>query len=117
MKALTINAGRVQFKDVEDRLEVLRSEINCDLIDITSRKINGKYYDIVCDDEGFLKDAPIITAVTQDGRPQLVGGLVIVNYDGEGGLAGLDPEDVLRLSNAIQYTIQNEKLQPVVMLD
>lgn len=29
--------------------------IDCDVIDIVKRCIGGKYYNIICDDEGLLK--------------------------------------------------------------
>ena len=105
------------FCEIEDSLQAYYEAIGCDLIDITTRKINGANYEIVCDDEGLFKEAPIVSAVNRKGKPELVGGLVIAKYDGDGGLKGLDPDDVLRLTNAIQYTIQHDKLQPVVMLD
>ena len=30
--------------------------IGCSLVDITQREIAGKYYEIICDDEGLLRE-------------------------------------------------------------
>lgn len=111
------NGGAPCFVEIEDKLDTYYSLIGCDLIDIVSKRINGANFEIVCDDEGLLKDAPIITAVTADGAPALVGGLVVLRYGGDGELAGLNQEDVLRLTNAVQYSIQQNKLQAVLVLD
>ena len=112
-----ILTDEVKFKEIEDNLDVFYDIIGCDTIDIVTRTINGAGYEIICDDEGLLKAGPVVTAVSRDGRPQLVGGLIVAKYGGNGELAGLAPEDVLRLSNAIQYTIQKNKLQPVIILE
>lgn len=118
ISALTVNAGRAGFKTMPDDLKSFYEEIGCSLIDITTRKINGKYYDIICDDEGLFCEDPIVTAVNGDGAPRLVGGLIICgSADDEGNLTSLEAEDVLRLTNAVQYTIQRERLQPVLILD
>ena len=111
------DGGAPAFIETEDKLENYYNLIGCDLIDITTRDINGAPYAIVCDDEGLLKNAPIVTAVTADGRPALVGGLVILKDGDEGELTGLDQGDVLRLTNAVQYSIQGDKLQAVIVLD
>ena len=105
------------FVEIQDELQTYYDLIGCDLIDITPRRVNGADYEIVCDDEGLLKSEPIITAVSSEGRPQLVGGLVVLLNGGDGELAGLKSEDVLRLTNATQYSIQQNKLQAVLVLD
>ena len=117
MKVFTISAeGRAAFKDIENSLEAFYSEIGCRLIDIVHYEINGKRYDIVCDDEGLFAAAPVITAVDQDHKPALVGGLIVANFDGEDDLTDLEPEDVLRIANAVQYTIQQDRVQPVLLI-
>lgn len=108
----------VEFKEIIDDLDNLYKETGCDCIDIVNYPINGKYYDIVCDDEGLFKTDPVVTAVKADGSPALVGGLIVCNYDDEEGeLLGLEPDDILRLTNAIQYSIQYEHVQPVIVTD
>ena len=114
--AMTITEGSVQFEQITDELDTYYNIIKCQCIDIVSRQINGEWYEVVCDDEGLFCPEPIVTAVSAEGKPELVGGLVILRYGGEGKLTGLEPEDVLRLSNAVQYSIQKDKLQPVIVL-
>ena len=116
MKALIINKGTATFEDFEPTLEEYYKKIGCDVIDIVCYNVNGKDYDIICDDEGLLKSPPlIVTAVGEDGSPLLVGGLIICNYDDEGNERSLEPDDILRLTNAVQYSIQNGTVQPVLV--
>ena len=80
---------------VEYSLESFYKLLNCDMIDITPRRIgrDNRLYDIICDEEGLLKGAPIVSAYTTDNEPVLVGSLLIVNI-GEGDLESLKPDDI-----------------------
>ena len=123
MKAVVISAiendiqKMVQVKDVERSLESYYKEIGCDIIDVTSRKIGDQWYDIICDDEGLLKDNPVVTAVDMSGHPALVGGLIICRYDGEGDFTDLTDEDVELVMHNIVVSIQNMQARPVVMIE
>lgn len=123
MKAVVISTiendiqKMVQVKDVERSLESYYKEIGCDIIDVTSRKIAGEWYDIICDDEGLLKSDPVISAVDQKGHPALVGGLIICRYDGEGDFTDLTDDDVERIQNNIGVSFQSFEFRPVVVLD
>ena len=115
MKVMSLT-DRVRFKEIRNELEAFYKEIGCDLIDVVSRQINGEWYDIICDDEGLLRPN-FISAVNKEGKPELVGGLIICKYGGKGDFTGLEPDDILRLTNAVQYSVQNGKLQPVIVLE
>ena len=53
MKALLIDVQRDTVEYVEPQgLADFYRLIDCDLIDITCREINGRRYDIICDDCG-----------------------------------------------------------------
>lgn len=59
MKVLLLDTDSLQPQVVETEgglLEWYRL-IKCNLIDIVSRKIGGRYYDIILDDEGLFKGA------------------------------------------------------------
>ena len=86
----------------ETELADLYAALECDMIDITCRKIGGKFYDVVCDDEGLLKDAPVLTAVTKTGEPMLCGNLLIANHEGP-ELTSLTDEDIKRIKRQIVY--------------
>lgn len=117
MKVMVIGNGNAVFKEIEDKLDDYYREIGCDYIDIVSYPINGRDYEIIVDDEGLLKTDPIVRAVGKDGKPLLVGTLIIARYDKKGRLKGLKPEDVLPLTNSIQYSIQYNKVEPIIVVD
>lgn len=114
MKALLIDtetrkATVVQIND-NDRLNDYYKYLKCSLIDITSRKVGGKYFDFIVDDEGLLTDSPVVSALDPEGQPALVGNLLICNYDGDaGGEASLTDEDVARLQEFIAYGFEQNK--------
>lgn len=96
MKTVLIDAINQEFKtiDIEDDLDVFYEIIKCRTIDIVNRKIGDRDYLIICDDEGLLKDNPILSAIDQKIQPMLVGNLLIVKNGFEGELEGLTDEDV-----------------------
>ena len=59
MKALLLDVQRDTIEYVEPQgLADFYRLIDCDLIDITCREINGKRYDIICDDCGWFSLVP-----------------------------------------------------------
>ncbi len=86
--------GRICEKEIADDevLENFYDALDCSTIDITQRSIGGRVFDIVCDDEGLLKDNAKPTAIRQDGKIMLVGNLFICNHYKE-NLASLSKED------------------------
>lgn len=57
MKVLLLDTDRLQPQVVETEggLDEWYRLLRCDLIDIVSRQIGGRYFDIICDDEGLLR--------------------------------------------------------------
>lgn len=68
--------------------------LDCTTIDIVSRKIGDKYYDIVCDDEGLFKENVMVSAMDGKGNPMLVGRLLICNHNKKGEASGLTKKDI-----------------------
>lgn len=103
--------------ETEGGLENYYKLLNCNRIDISSRMIDGQYFDIILDDEGLFREGNKISAVSEDGRPQLVGSLLICNYDGQGGESGLSDEDVEKISRrlAIATSPDGEKYHVIVI--
>lgn len=93
--------GKATIVEVDDDLDSYYKLLDCDLIDIVTRRIGGKYYDIICDEEGLLKDDPAVGMVNEfDGRVMLVGRLFICQHDGMGNqksLSQTEIDDVLEL--------------------
>lgn len=81
----------------EDKLEVFYDLLNCRCIDIVVRDFGGKKLDVVCDDEGLLKEGNILSIATfHEGKcvEQIVGNVLILNHDSQGNLASLSEEDL-----------------------
>ena len=100
MKVLVLDTetASLDTREIEDDLDTFYSIIGCDCIDIPVRKIGGKYYDIICDDEGLLKSDTIVSAINENTwETMLVGNLIICNHDDEGNMVGLTDEDIEKI--------------------
>lgn len=96
MKCILVDVknNKVKTLEIEPKLQNYYDLIGCNLIDIVSRKLGDKYYDIICDDEGLLKENPIISALDSDKHCALVGNLIICHCDSEGYETSLTDEDI-----------------------
>lgn len=103
MKVLLLDTDSLQPQIVETEggLEEWYRLIKCSLIDIVSRKIGGRYYDVIVDDEGLYKGGAKVTALDTEQQPLLVGNLVICNHDGEGNETSLTDEDIERIKQEL----------------
>lgn len=88
--------------EFEDTLSELYRLIDCDCIDITERKIGDNYYDIVCDDEGLLKEDIRFTAFDINDEPALAGNLLIMNCDDCGELLSLTDSDIENIKSHVR---------------
>ena len=92
--------------EIPDELEEFYKILNCDCIDIVVRSIGGrlrKKFNIVCDDEALLKNAPKISAIDNLGNPQLCGNLFIVSGEViDGNLTSLNEYDEAYLLSKVQ---------------
>ena len=111
--------GPVEVSD-GDHLDQFYKLIGCSCIDICTRKIGEKYYNIVLDDEGLLVEQPTISAVDGGRRPMLAGNLVIFNIDEHTmDLASLDEGDVSNIKNNLLGIIDcdKRKVYPVAVVE
>ena len=74
--------------NVEPTLTNFYSLIGTDCIDIVVRRIEGRQYNIVLDDEGILKGSPI--TATNGWGEALCGTLLVFDIGSDGDLAALD---------------------------
>lgn len=113
MRAYLIDTEAKKARVVEiaddDRLSQYYELLNCSLIDITSRQIDGKYFDIIADDEGLFVEDPKVSALDSNGEPALVGNLLFCNYDGDGGETSLTDDDIELLRKHTVLAVKADK--------
>ena len=109
MKVAIIHAGAdsieefVEAKEIESNLDTYYSEIGCDCIEIPSRCIGGKLFNIICDESGLLKDDPIPSAVGKGYQEAIFGNLIVCGLaDDDGELTGITDEDVQLIRDNIR---------------
>lgn len=112
MKGLLIDVHNAKIQEVEvSELDDYYKWIGCENIDITSRKIGGRIYDIICDDEGFFHDPVLVSAVDSEKNAMLVGKLIVMgNSDGDEILHGLSDEELKHLKkNLADIGVERDK--------
>lgn len=104
--------------DIEPKLSDYYKLLNCDTIDFTSRMINGKMFDIICDDEGLLKPHTISAGSVEHPDNILAGNLLFVQADEEGQTIGLSDEEIQHLKDSTIARIdENMNLYPLLVFD
>ena len=112
-------AMEVVFDTIKDDLDVFYSLIDCDTIDIVTRRIGGQEYDIICDDEALLREFPTITFLSLQGSEMSIyGGIIIagVHDPDREDLASLTEEDCENIRNHIMRVSQTYPLGTVTSL-
>lgn len=109
MKVAIIHTGAdsieefVEAKEIESNLDTYYSEIGCDCIEIPDRCIGGKLFNIICDEEGLLKDHPIPSAVGNGYQEAICGNLIVCGLaDDDGELTSITDEDVQLIRDNIR---------------
>ncbi len=103
---LNVNDSKApEMLDIKDDLGTYYNLIDCRSIDIVRRKIGQQYFNIVCDDEGLLKDRPRISAISDLGEILLVGNLVICSGEitEDGDLIGLTDDEAEYIKARIEF--------------
>lgn len=117
MKALLIDTVNKQVRQVNpEGLDDYYELIGCELVDIVTRKIGRKFYDIICDDEGTFVDDPLISAIDDLGGVMFVGNLIICGrVNNEGELTDLTNNDIQYIKKRIQ-TLDTRMHSDLLML-
>ena len=97
MKSLLIEPTNgftvVDIHDFHDILDNLK--VGCfDVLRIQIGSNDNAVYDVYCDDEGLLKDNPIVTAYNKALKPLLVGNLLIAQSNSRGEQIDLTEDDI-----------------------
>lgn len=89
---------------IDHSLQAFYDTIHCfnDTIDIVSRKIGEKYFDVICDDDGLAKDPHHCSAVDKNGEPMLVGSFLVANHDSAWDTRSLTDEDIALIRKSVQ---------------
>lgn len=101
---LDTKRARVERATIPATLGSYYEHLNCTTIDIVSRTIGGKRFDIICDDEGTFKDDPHISALDRDYQPMFVGNLFVCKHDDNGievSLTDKEISHILRFAHKI----------------
>ena len=93
---------KAEVVEAEDKLEDFYRLLNCSVIDIVRRKVGGRFYDIICDDNGLFAENPKISAIDDFGNVMFVGNLLITGLpDEEGELTSLTDGDIAYISKRV----------------
>lgn len=84
--------------EFEDSLDNIYKIIDVDLIDVAVRKVGNFEYDIICDDEGLLKENPIPSVFDEKKKPTLFGNVLFVNSE-DGEFTSLTDEQIKDLES------------------
>lgn len=124
MRGYLIDVQNDEHRAVEiadkDHLGQFYELIGCECVDIATRKIGGKYFDVIVDDEGLLVSNPICSAYDIGHNPMLAGNLIILGEaDDEGNGTSLSEDDVRLVKESIRYVIDLYRgaMHPVVIMD
>lgn len=111
---LNVNENKVEVIDIDDDLDAFYRALDCDWIDIVQRRIGGKLFDVMFDDEGLLKDGHKISAINDMGKARFVGNLMFFHNDGHGNLVGLEEDDIKHIQKYIKtmYTYNHPDNHP-----
>ena len=90
----------VRFIDSDNVLSELYRIIGCALVEVVQVKVEGKFYDVYCDEEFLLKEKPVPTLYLND-EQVLCGNLVFTTCDEDGKFGGVTENDIDKLINFI----------------
>lgn len=99
---LNVEKEKVEVIEVGNRLDDWYEALGCEMVEIDARRIGGRRFLVMCDEEGLLKGEPKISAISDMGDIMFVGNLMFFNDGEDGELAGLSEDDIKHLMRFIQ---------------
>ena len=101
----------VKVVDVANDIHEWYKMLNCQMVEMPERQIGGKYFTIICDEEGLLKSDPTIAAVNDRCEVMLVGNILIFNMDyEEGDIEDLTEDDIKHIQKYVQPMVVQNKI-------
>lgn len=93
--------------ELDKNLDAYYEALDCRCIDIVQRTIGGRSFDVICDDEALLVDAPCPSAISPLGEVMLCGKLFVVQFDGRDDVRSLSDEEVAHvLRNVVKLRMR-----------
>lgn len=123
MKGFLVDVENDTAKVVEigerDHLGQFYRLIGCDCIDITVRKVGGKPYNIVLDDEGLLVADPIFSAIDGAMHAMLAGNLILFGMGEDYDLTDLTDKDVENIRENVYEVLDFDRMSmhPVIVTE
>lgn len=93
--------------EIDGEPDTIKKLLGCRFLDFTRRYIGTRQYMIVLDDESFLKEGAVPSAMLQDGTIDFSGNLLICNFTADGDLKSLTEEDVTGIMQSVIYVKGN----------
>lgn len=119
-RLLMLDVSRNELRETEcNELQDFYRDLGAEIFDITRRKIGGKMYDIFVDDMGMFRENPIVSAISRDGKPMLVGNLIFANHNEAGETTDITMQDIARImSKTVRvHTVDNDETHLAVMCE
>ena len=85
---------RADRAEIPAELSSYYAALDCRCIDIVSRTIGGKRFDIICDDEGLMREDCRISAFDRNWQPMLCGSLFVCKHNSEGEEVSLTDREI-----------------------
>ena len=116
MLVLDVHKNDVYEKECST-LQDYYGTIQCNCIDIVRRKIGERWFDVIVDDEGWLKpeEEIFVSAIDSRRRVDLVGTLIFANHDDEGNETDLSDMDIEHIRSFIKAAfLRDGTIQPML---
>lgn len=123
MKGYLVDIENDKAKTVEiqdnDHLGQFYKLIGCDCIDITVRKVGGKPYNVVLDDEGLLVADPKFSAIDGRMHAMLAGNIILFGIGEDYDLTDIDEKDVENITENMYEVFDFDTMttHPVVVME
>lgn len=117
MKVFYVNEKEAKEIEMDNKLDAYYALLKCRCFTIAQRKVGETYYDIYCDDEGLLTEAPRVSAINGKMEPMLVGNLIFTHSTYDGETVGITSKDVKNIAKHTFLAVTNRGTHPVVTME
>lgn len=99
---------QLEVVEIEPKLDTYYKILDCDTVEMPSRKIGGKYFIFICDEEALCGKVSAVTVRSKsDDELNLVNSVIICNTDDEGNEVSLSDEDITLIKSRFDGTTLN----------